>query len=389
MKKRLILIPIIIILLVATVQGFSMSPGSHRFQYDEVNGNYEEFGFHLRSSSQTPIMIDIRAGRELGEYLEVDTEPILINPRESATIPIKLNLPPGLDKVGTQRASVTFTKRVPDDRGGFMAITTAYEGIILVAFSYPGEYVTIRKLQPKNINQNENTQIDWEIQALGLEITSVKADLKIKNANEEIIYQKEYPTKYLTRNEIHTQRENIESQNYPPGNYEVTLTATSQNNTDTRTSTLRIGEEDLQLVDFSPKNFTIGQIFRFGFTIESLWNDEFNNVYGVLRVGRETTTTRSIKLPAFGKVTIDNQYIDISALEEGTHNATLEIHFGENIKTYELQLIGQKPQRNPSNFFAENTLTLLYISIILLLIIGATLVIIFINHHKDKTKKKK
>jgi hypothetical protein len=388
MKKRLILIPILIILLAITVQGFSMSPGSYRFQYDEINGNYEEFSFHLRSASQTPIMIDIRVGRELGEYLDVNTEPIMINPKESATIPIKLNLPPGLDNVGTQRASITFTKRVPDDRGGFMAITTAYEGIILITFSYPGEYITIRKLEPLNINQNENTQIDWGVQALGLEITSFIADLKIKNANEETIYQKEYPRMYLARNEMYDDIVNLQSEQYPPGNYEVILTATSQNNTDTRTKILRIGEEDLQLVDFTPKNFTIGQIFKFGFTIESLWNDEFNNVYGILRAGGETTTTRSINLPAFEKVKIDNQYIDISTLDEGKHNATLEIHFGENTKIYEIELIGQKPQKN-NNFLEDNMLTILYVAIIILLIIGALLIIIFINHHKDKKLKKK
>ncbi|MFP4568003.1 MAG: hypothetical protein ACLFN8_03590 [Candidatus Woesearchaeota archaeon] len=367
------------LLLTTLTTAFSMSPGSYRFEYDEINGLDEEFGFQLRSSSNEPILIDVLVLNSLKEYLEISNETRTINPNGAEIINVRLKLPPNLDLVGQQEAQIAFTKRLPESqKGGFMGFTTEYRARIIVTFAYPGEYINIISLNPTNVNEGENTEINFEVQARGMNITSVINKLQIKNTTNQTIYQKEYPIKYLSRNERYKEKEIINSQDYKPGEYTVILTATTANNTDELQKTLRIGEENIELIKFNPTNFTTGQIMEYSVLLENQWNDEFKNVYATLTINDTTTTTKSITLKPFEQKEINNQYINIAHLDEGNHDAQLIIHFDEHSKIFDLNLIGIKPEKQ------NNTTQKLIISLTatFLILIILALSFIFIKQNK-------
>lgn len=382
-KKHQILTILIIILtiFVAETNAFSLSPPSYRYEYDEINGMNKEVSFLLRSSSSTNILLGVELSGALQEYVEVSLDDIPIAPGTSATIPVKFTLPPNLDLVGRQEARITFRKKVLDSEGGLMAITTALGARLEVTFAYPGEYITIINLEPEHVNQGEDTNIKIEVQARGMETTSFTNKITILNRENQEVYTNTRPTRYLERNQIHTENLPITSNTFLPGNYEVKLVSTSQNNEQERTATLRIGEADINLVMFEPENFTTGDIVEFKFEVENLWNGYFNNVYGVLEIENTKVTTRSGKLEPFGKLTIDNQYINLRELEPGRYEGTLTIHFDENQKTFDVTIESITPTKK------GNTTTYIIILASILIIIALILIFLFKKTNPKKVRE--
>ncbi len=377
--KKITILILGLLMLLPLVSAFSMSPGSYRYEYDEINGLEERFGFQLNSATQKTIIISIEKSGALKDYLEVDTEAIQIEPGESEIVPMTLTLPANLDKVGKQEASVTFTKKVLSDNGGFMAVTTAYRARIIVTFAYPGEYVNIISLKPENTNQGENTFVDWEVQARGTDTSTVLTELIISDSKGNIVFSKNHEPVNLDRNELYSHKTNVPSQTYLPGTYNVTLKANTSNNFEEKSQILKIGEEDIILKNFSPENFTVGNIMEFSITLENSWGEEFKNVYATLDVNETQTTTKSINMPAFAKSTIDNQFINLAYLAEGVYPGKLKVYFDENMKEFDINITALDPIKE-SNI----TTTIALASMALILLIIVTLIVLFKKHNKHK-----
>jgi len=370
MKK--ILFILLIIVLSGFVNAFSMSPATYRYEYDEINGLYKEASFTLTSSSSQTIVLSIKVTGSLENYTTVDMTEIILEPKQSKTTRVKLNIPPNLDKVGNQEARVTFTKGILDNQGGFMIVTTALGGRLVVTFAYPGEYITITKLNPVNVNKGQNTVVNWEVQARGHNITSFKNELIISN-EDEIFFSKSFPSRNLARTEKYGESTVIPSETFPPGDYNVLLKSVSSDNEVEKISLLRIGTEDLILKSFNPENFTVGEIVEFSFVVESLWNSAFSNVYGVLTFDDISIITRTTSLKAFSTAKIDKQYIDLRSLEEGVHNGSLTVFFDGNSKTFNVTLTALSPEKDKKSI---STLIIISSSLLILIIIIFVLILI-------------
>ncbi|MCC7574468.1 hypothetical protein KO361_02660 [Candidatus Woesearchaeota archaeon] len=370
-KEFLVSLFLFLIFFSGFVSAFAMSPGSHRFEYDEINGLQEDFSFILRSSSSSTIAISVGTSHDLAEYITVNTDDIILKPGEAKKVDISLNIPPNLDEVDVKEARIIFTKKIQDSQG-FMAVTTALVARILVTFAYPGEYIIITKLAPVNVNQGEDTVVNWEVQARGTRTTGFVSTLFVTSASGEEVFSRTFDRRFLERNERYSDSTFIPSSSFLSGNFNVSLKAVSFDNEVESSRILRVGEEDISLKSFSPSNFSVGEIVMFSFVVESLWNGVFSNVYGILDIGNASTTTKSVKLDAFGEVNVDKQYIDLRDLDEGIHKGSLTVFFDGKSKVFDVELVALSSSRSVSG-----VVIWLSVSILILLIIGFLLVFLF------------
>ncbi len=376
--RSVFLVSILLFVLVGSglVTAISLSPGIYRFQYDELRGLDEEVSFHIRSRSNQQILIETSATYGLAEYLSFEVDNFTLNPGESREVKVRLNIPPGLDKVDVHEARATFSKKpVVTGDEGFMLVTTALAGRLIVTFAYPGQYVLVTKLEPRNVNVGEDTTISWELQAKGMEQTSVEASLQIFDSSGNSVFQRDLPSAILDRNERASGTVDVPSSGFGAGNYDVLLEASSRDNSVNESAVLRIGEEGVALTSFNPKNYSSDEVLKFSFSVESTWNGVFNNVYGVLEFDDVSVVTRSVSLGPFEEKSIENQYIDLRHLGTGIHEGSLTIFFDGNEEVFDIELEAISP-RNFSGF------ALFAVIIVVVLILVAVLLLFLFKKSK-------
>lgn len=361
----------------------SMSPaGPYRLEYDERLGIQDEFVVMIRSSASQTILVGVTKDFKLTEFVEVDKMNFTLEPGQGEVVTIKVDIPPNLDFVGSHESWITFRMGVPDS-AGMMGFTTGVAARVIVAFSYPGEYISISHLDnPVHIGEGEDAVIGWEVRALGMEVTSFVNSMSIKDGDGVEVFFKEYPMRFLERNKVFVGETEILSSDFLPGSYVVVFNSTSANNSDSRVGSFRIGEADVALKSFSPSNFTLGSVVGFSFVVESLWNQEFSNVYAVLEVNGSSTTTKSFNMRPFEEVLIDKQFIDLSELGEGVHEGSLTIFFGDSSKSFDVEFLGLVP---------KSDMNVIWVLVVVgvLIIVGVLSVFLFkiVNKKDDKKKK--
>lgn len=381
--SRFLVLFLFVVLFSSFVSSFSMSPaGPFRFEYDERVGIQEEFSVIITSGSSSPIFVGVTKNFDLSEYVSVDKMNFSLNPGQSEVVTVTVDIPPDLDLVGSHEAWITF-RRGAIDGSGMMGFTTAIAVRAIVAFSYPGQYITVSHLDnPVHIGVGEDVSIGWEVMALGMELTTFVNTLSIRDAEGDEIFFKEYPMRFLERNKVLKGETDISSNDFLPGSYVVVFNSSSANNFDDRVGAFRIGEADIGLRNFSPSNFTVGNVVGFSFVVESFWNQEFSNVYAVLDVNGSSTTTRSFNMRPFAVVTIDKQFIDLSELDEGVHRGSLTVFFGNSSKSFDVELLAVSP-------VSDTNLVWVLVAVGVLIIVGGLSVFLFIIANKKHRKKKK
>ncbi len=371
----------ICLLFTGQVGAFSLSPGSHNFVYDERVGLDEEFAFILSSRSSEDMDIEVSLRGELVDYLEINEDDMFLEDGGSLTVPMRLTLPEGLDKVGANDVIISFRRMVPsEDEGGMMAVTYSLGARVRVNFAYPGEFISISKLEPVHVNQGEDTVVDWEIEALGVNTTFAESNLVITDFDGGVVFEESFSSVALERHEVRSYSTQIPSSDFNPGSYDVYLESVSGDNEYNSSAVLRIGEEDVELISFSPKNFTQGELGEFSFVIGNLWNDDFDNVYAVFEVEDVSMTTRSMPLPAFGSTEFDEQFINLRDLDEGYYNGSLSVFFGDNVKSFDVEILIKDESDN--NFVTWVIIISVVLGIVILL-----LVLLFFHVNKKSGSK--
>lgn len=369
MKKRYLLFVLIIFLIVFSSQSIAirLSPASARFFYDEINGINEKFVFRVTSVSNQDIVVESSVSDSLAQYIDVEVGDFFLKPGEHKDFFVKLDIPSGVDLVGVHDGLITFRKKIPSDDHSMMPVTTALGARVVVTFSYPGQYIDIVNLDREVlVNEGENAVINWRVQAKGTDVTMFVNEFVVKDREGEVVFSEVEPSRVLPLNEFFSGSSELKSETFSPGIYTIYMKSSSEDNFVEKNSTLRVGEEDINLKSFFPNNFTVGNILEFSFIIENLWNGEFRGVYGELTVEDVSMVTRSVNLGPFEEAEISNQFINLKDLDVGIYNGLLTVYFGENSKTFDVELVVLEEESSKNYFVLISGAALILLLVFLL-----------------------
>ncbi|MCF7866315.1 hypothetical protein K9L67_00770 [Candidatus Woesearchaeota archaeon] len=378
MNKKILVIFMILLslMIISNVVAIGVSPGKIQVNYDVENGYNQNFSILAKSNSPTDSYIEVEPSRELAEYITVSDEKIFLPARGVARVNFSLNIPPHADFVGLKEAHIGIYEALPEE-GDFLAIRTAVKMRLIVDFPYTGEYVQINNFNIKGVNSGENTEVNWKATSKGLENTKVNSKLMIENEYGEKIYEKSWPQKTLAPKEVYAVQETLETNQYVAGKYKAKLEVKYSDITREKETEFQIGQENINLINHSPKNFSYGTLNEIELEFENNWNGAYNNVYADIKIHNVTAKTSSFNLKPFGKAKV-KQFLDTRTLENGTYPVKITAYFGENTANFEIPMEIIKPIEEK-----ESNLTIIIVAVVLIIIIILVVLILI----KKKSKK--
>lgn len=318
MKKALLALLLLCALPIASAIGVSPPSGT----IDFVPGAQGSFDIRLSNSVNQPIDVEVTKSGNLAQYFEIETS--RIPARSSGVATITYNLPQDIPP-GPNKQQFTFAESYFDENQGIAA-----RGAVIASFSvwkpYPGRYAELR-ISPRHVGEGQRTDLQYTIKSLGDE--AVRGDLEFRiNAPDgelqDLIRQSNIE---LEGDSERTRYVPIESQNYPPGAYEIRARYDYNQEVAEDTKTLYIGTQDVEIVNVTRDFYKDVGINKFEVTLQSLWNEPLQGVSATLSLGANTGATPSATIPPFQEYTVTGYWEADQQLTEQAHDALITATF--------------------------------------------------------------
>lgn len=267
---------------------------------------------------------------------------------------------------------------------------TANAGIVsqlVVNVPYAGKQIKARI----DYDSASNTVI-IPVFSLGTEdIKSVSADITVLGPTNEVVETKRTDGQGLKAKgtiELHAALDSLN-----PGNYEVKAQVNFDGNSITQTKIINVGKPLVVIDALKFPNFNYGGINKIQIDARNEWNQESDNVYGLIGFYSsdgtliEQVKTPTQNIPAFGKATL-NAYWDTSSYALGDYNvkATLYGQQGkQQEKSMKVTLTGKDIIYNDASAKATSSgsnIALLALGVTLLVIINIILLFIILRKKK-------
>ncbi len=315
-------------------EAIGISPASASVEYDSA-GMEVEVPYIVRNNAGRDIIGRIELEGDLAEYAELSASNIPLTPGSRGSFTLYLDLPPGLDDefVGPNDLRVIATESSPDEDEGLIVVRTSVVSRVRVHFPYPGEYLEISDFSVRAVNEGRDTSFNWEIISRGDEPTSFTARIDVFDVDDNVIISNDYSRIHLEPGERSRRTYSLETSDLSPGRYPAVLTVDYAGTSVNSSATVRIGEEDVELLSYRPEELLYNTVNQFSMRVENMWGEAFSNVYAEISLNGTTTRTPGERLPSFGTATI-NHYVDTSGLEPGEYDADITVFFGEHSKVF-------------------------------------------------------
>ena len=390
-SNLLILILSIILLQGVCAVGFGQKERG-RLTYEP--GLTKAFGYILIPTSSSVLNYSVKITGSFADYMSLDP-PLLENvpPNERPAFRVVFEMPDKLPEnigPGEHKQDINIVEEI-NVKGGLSVRTGALIRINVYVL-YPTTYLT-GSVQAANINEGEDLQVTVNAHNYGKQkINSVNAKIEILNSEE--ILQK---TLYTQTSSIESNTNTVltatgTSFGLKPGDYKAKATIYWDNNVTIMTNTFRIGALNALINDFT-KEVLQGTINEFNIFVESLWNDELENVYAEITIGEDVIKTPTINIPAWKEVKLTG-YWNTKNLPLGEYDTNIRILYPEGlIKSLDDKVIikEEPPQINNEIDIQDNTTQAKKIpntTIMMYVLSIAVLVLIIINAFTLKKHKK-
>jgi hypothetical protein len=278
----------------------------------------------------------IYAEGDLENEIEI-SEPMLtlLAGEKTREITITVNKPEDL-KPGKLKTDL-IVMEVPKGTDSGISARQAVKSHINVVVPYPGKYAEARLKLPEAA-ADEEVGLAVEIRNLGGKgIESAHARIDIFTPTNDLVAS-------LQTNELAVEagemRELVAyyTNGLPAGKYYIIAELDYDGSRMELKDELVVGKARVELKNLIVKGFRLGDIAKFDIEIESLWNEEIDDVYADLEIrdgqgGVETTfKTAEQDLPPLSSGAL-NAYWDTSKVVPGPYRATVTLHFlGNNVQ---------------------------------------------------------
>jgi hypothetical protein len=362
-----------------------------------------EHVYIITNNGDQDMTAEVEAIDELAAYFEPNKTSIDITAHSAGRYTFRVLLPeylePGL-RFGRIKVVGNMKSAIP----GMFNVRAAVVGDYIVRVPYPGKYLDY-DWNFNNINENESVLFKIDVYSRGNEtLKEVYGFIDIYDLKWNTIVSRIPSTKINDLESLKTGTiyAGWDSKGNPPGLYYVKLSLYYDGLFKEETRQLRIGTRNLKIVNFT-SYFEPETINKFSILIESLWNDQIDNVYAEVKVSNATkdfevfrTPTKS--LPGWSSQTLDG-YWDSHGAALGDYYAKVKVFFGGDLSVTQesiIHVVEKKIQeQNPeastkqpklSELYKENkvlVLTFVSFSVMTLLLI-TLLVILVLKNKKSK-----
>lgn len=323
-------------IMIQPVQSIGLIPAIK--QYDYQGPFTDKIDYVASWNSNRPGVLGADLDGELAKYATLDiVEGQQLKKGEAGGFSVTLDVPENHGLIGKQVLWVRAYEVPPEASSGLFVITTAVRGAIVVNFPYPGKYLEISQFELSDIPEGGNSVLSWKVRSRGDETVGYTAKMVIYNADDSVFLQKDYSLKTIQPDELQEIVEVVQTSKLKPGKYKAELFVEYVGESKSAETQLRVGEEDLELTDYSPKEVVKGEISEFTLTVESLWSGVFENVYADISVQSVTARTPSTYLEGFESKQL-KQFVDLRSLDIGQYEGVVKVVFDGNERQFPIQI---------------------------------------------------
>lgn len=327
MKKLVInlifLMSLFIVLVLSFVSGLGIDSGVKYVDFKpgiELNYNFQVFA----DSNQK---IELYSRGEFSDLVKFDKK-ILDG---GGSFNVKIRLPENIEIPGKHTILIGARESSENNDEGNIGTSVAVQVPIIIQVPYPGKYAEVL-FNIGNVNFGDNIKFDVEVASMGKEPISAGTSVEIYS-NDKKIDDFDLGSKIIENQKKDVFIKIVNSSKYSPGNYKAIAIIDYQNGIAKADSIFRIGKLFVNISNFTQKVIKKG-IRPFEISIESLWNDPIENIYGevyFLKNNQNITNfiTPSISLAGWEKKNLLG-YVDSEKFEIGEYDSIIKIFYKNN-----------------------------------------------------------
>ncbi|RME31129.1 hypothetical protein D6789_03730 [Candidatus Woesearchaeota archaeon] len=252
-------------------------------------------------------------------------------------------------------------------------------------------------LNVRDTAEGEATRGELELRSWSeVPTANVYADIVVRNPNGEDITATTTPVT-VAAGATTTAPFTLSTEDLPPGWHTASavLHNTGEGGTETTSKEFRIGSLTMNLISYTQR-LSAGSINRFTFTIGSNWNQQLEDVSGIVELAGASERTASIKIKPFGEAKL-TAYLDLSDVAVNgseDYNGTIKViardgYEDRDISTFNIKVSVMEEQLPTTDISPEelqepktyniviplNLMTILYLIALLLIIINVVLLL--------------
>lgn len=368
MVKRGLLFLFFVFTFFDLVSGLGLSPAI--VEFDFAPGGVHEITFSVHSENPQQ-EVEVFLGGDFAKYAALSTERLV----GSGNFKVLIKLPDSIELPGRHDLGVG-VREIPGEQE-FIGTKVEVIGQIRINVPYPGRYAEI-DLNVKDGNVNEQIPIEVYVANKGKEEFNVNVNVNFLNDGKNI-FNIPFKPVFLKPNEDRYFRKFLDTTGFRPGNY--IAEAVVNYGEEARTSrTFRIGSLFVNITNFTQALPKEG-IKRFSVDIESMWNNNVDEVYADVNISNSTKSlgfrTPSVNLDSWEKKTLVG-FVDTLDLE-GNYKTDIILYYSgqKSFASGELVIFREK-----SNY------TIIITGLLLIVVVLVILIILFVKKRNRKKMKK-
>lgn len=391
MNKTLIISIIILILLIPLTLGMGFGQEFQARILVEPGFESPEYHYQIIPTSSETMDYTIFTEGYLSEYITIDqTDKIRIAPNEYPFINAKVKIPDDLDittlEPGLHKPVIRLYENPIQQGGSGVTVRTGVKIIIEMLVLYDNKFLQIDNLNIPDINDDQFLSAEVKVSNFGKEsLNSIKAIIEILDQQDNLITSFETDETSLASPNSVTLH-GLTTQKFQSGAYKAKAKVIWDGQTSEIKSNFKVGTMDVKINSFT-QEIEKGKINEFSMQVESIWNNQIENLYGVIDFNGEQIQTASITLEPW-KINTLKLFINTEAVEIGSYPITMKLFTSnQELRTMEgtLNVIKKistdTKQTNP-------LMTIMYVLIILIFIIAIIGVLLIRKHKNKKTHRK-
>jgi len=385
--KCITLIFFFLLVLVCNVLAIGISPP--RVTVDFQPFFKEENVFYIMNNIGQDMTADVEVYDELAPYFTPNKTSIEIPNGGTGEYRFKVQLPEKLEP-GLRWAHIKIIGNGKTVTPGMFQVRTAVVGDYVVRVPYPGKYIDFWWTAFGDIKVNESANFAVEVASRGNEtINEIYGYIDIFDINwTNVARVSTTKINNLEPAKTDTVYAVWDSKGISPGVYHVKLTLYYDGLYKENVADMRIGSRNIRLINYTNifEPDTIGKIDA---DIESMWNEQMNNIYAEINISNATQNVGNIKTPfvtlaPWGKSTLEG-YWDSHGVVLGQYDMKITIFFdGISSTQYGKMLVTHQQRLSPNN----NGMLYVILAVFITIFVVALGILLFVIK-KKKTKKYK
>jgi len=338
MKTRLVLILITgLLIFVPTARAIGMSPIYREIYFEP--GMEETFHFIMIGERDSDLLVRPYASGSLENYTTVPDQSYLIPAGMGIGFAATLNLPEKL-KPGMHMLHVGILEELPSGGGGGQGIVAklGVESLVGVRVPYPAKYLEMKMKCPE-ADVGESVLFEVDVFNRGTkDLEDVSGFIEIFSHDHSVVERVDMNegSLYLAARDNAHFTANWDTTGVQPGLYDGIVTINYDGNETSSKCRFRLGELNIDILDFSANETQQGGIAKFVAILQSTWNSEIPQVFNRIDIRDKdgklvgSTSGETIRVGSWSekKMTV---YWDTEENDVGEYNALLTLEYeGKN-----------------------------------------------------------